>query len=391
MLPVDGSLPGDAGQRPMERLEPGSAMVHAISAQETTSALTATLIELMELPGPTGQEEPVLAWCRERWAACGAAIRITPIGNVVAHRGGRGPRLLLQGHADEIGFVVKSIDARGFVWLDNGQGGGGRFFHDRYPVGQPALVIGRRTRIPGLFATPTGHILTTRTQEPARLAANDLFVDVGASSKIETEALGVHVGAGVIWNPPTRRLGRRIFGKAIDDRVALALMTHLLTAVEPAQLTYDLTIAATVQEEIGVVGATSLATPADFDLAIAIDNGPIGDYPGIDGREMPLTLGRGPTLVYKDGMVHYDRRIIDRLRDIAQTHGIPVQESTFPGFGSDGVALIRAGIPTALLGLATRYTHSAFEMLDERDLEGALALLSAFVTTPAEALPLGPS
>src|SRR5215204_78426 len=128
--------------------------------QETTTvgqskSLIETLIELMELPGPTGQEEPVLAWCRERWAQLGAEVRVAPIGNVLAHVPGDGPKLLLQGHADEIGFVVKSIDLRGFVWLDNGQGGGGRFFHDRYPVGQPALIIGRRARVPGLFATAT--------------------------------------------------------------------------------------------------------------------------------------------------------------------------------------------------------------------------------------------
>jgi tetrahedral aminopeptidase len=355
------------------------------------SALVDTLIELMELPGPTGQEEPVLAWCRGRWSALGARISVAPVGNVLAHVGGRGPRLLLQGHADEIGFVVKSIDGRGFVWLDNGQGGGGRFFHDRYPVGQPALVIGRRAHVPGVFATPTGHILTTRPQEPGRLGANDLFVDVGASSRAEAEALGVHVGAGVIWNPPTRRLGRRLFGKAIDDRVALALITHLMGRVAPDELCYDLTVAATVQEEIGLVGATALGTPGQFDLAIALDNGPIGDYPGVDAREMPVHLGHGPTLVYKDGWVHYDRRIISRLLEIADDRDIPVQQSTFPGFGSDGAALIKAGIPTALLGLATRYTHSAFEMVDECDLSGALALLRAFVTTPAKEMPLGPS
>jgi endoglucanase len=350
-----------------------------------------TLIELMELPGPTGQEEPVLAWCRDRWHQLGAVVRVTPIGNVLAHIAGTGPRLLLQGHADEIGFVVKSIDDRGFVWLDNAQGGGGRFIHDRYPVGQPALILGRNVRIPGLFATVTGHILTTRAQEPARLAMNDLFVDVGATSKSEAESQGIHVGAGVIWNPPARRLGHRVFGKAIDDRVALALMTHLLADLDRTSLAYDLTLAATVQEEIGIVGASSLVSPSDVDLAIAIDNGPIGDYPGVDAREMPVSLGNGPTLVYKDGMVHYDRRILDQLRETATAHDIPVQESTYPGFGSDGAALIKLGIPTALLGISTRYTHSAFEMVDERDVIGALNLLKAFVTTPAEPLPLGPS
>src|SRR5262245_28272248 len=108
----------------------------------------------MELPGPTGQEEPVLSWCRDRWAALGAEVQATPIGNVIARVRGSGPRLLIQGHADEIGFVVKSIDERGFVWLADGQAGS-RTPHFRYPVGQTALIVGRTARVPGLFASAT--------------------------------------------------------------------------------------------------------------------------------------------------------------------------------------------------------------------------------------------
>jgi endoglucanase len=348
-----------------------------------------TLIELMELPAPTGQEEPVLAWCRQRWAELGGDVTVQPIGNVLARFPGAGPRLLIQGHADEISFVVKSIDERGFLSLADGQAGS-RKPHRRYPVGQPALILGRSGPVEGLFATVTGHIAIT-LPEAAPLGENDLFVDLGVDSREETEALGIHPGAGVIWNPPVRRLGRRYVGKAIDDRVALALMTHLVAEVNREEVAYDMTLAATVQEEIGLIGALSLADRGDFDLAIAIDNGPIGDYPGIDPREMPVRLGRGPSLVYKDSWTHYDRRVIGQLRAIAEANEIPIQETIFPGFGSDGAALIRAGVPTALLGIATRYTHAPFEMGDERDLEGALALLKAFVSTPAEPLAPGPS
>ncbi|MCA9861203.1 MAG: hypothetical protein KC438_15860, partial [Thermomicrobiales bacterium] len=115
------------------------------------------------------------------------------------------------------------------------------------------------------------------------------------------------------------------------------------------------------------------------------------DYPGTSLREMPVQLGKGPALVYKDSWTHYDRRIIDRLLDIAEANDIPVQRTIYPGFGSDGAALIRTGIPAVLLAVSTRYTHSAFEMLDERDLHGAFDLLRAFVTTDAAPLPLGPA
>src|SRR5215213_11539497 len=350
-----------------------------------------TMIELMELLGPTGQEEPVLAWCREVWTSFGAKVTVSPIGNVTAHIGGRGPRLLIQGHADEIGYVVKSIDERGFVFLADGQAGGSRALHHRHPIGQTALILGRERRVEGVFATVTGHIIGTRPDEGPLIAMNDVFVDVGAESQEEAISLGVHVGAGVVWNPSTKRIGSRIIGKAIDDRVALALMTHLLKSVDRESLTYDLTLAATVQEEIGLIGALSLTNDARFDLAIAIDNGPIADYPGVDRREMPVELGAGPTLVYKDSWTHYDRRIINRLLDIAIANDFDIQQATFPSFGSDGAALIRAGIPAALLGIATRYTHSPFEMADERDVRGALNLLALFVTTPATPLEPGPS
>jgi endoglucanase len=353
-------------------------------------SLTDTLIELMEMAAPTGQEEPVLAWCRERWAAAGAEVTSTPIGNVLAHVPGDGPKLLIQGHADEIGFVVKSIDERGFVWLTDGQAGS-RNFSERYPVGKPALIVARNARIDGMFGAATGHILSTKADRGKTPTEDDIFVDIGVDSKEEAEALGVHVGAGVIWNPPTRRLGKRLYGKAIDNRVSLALMTHLLSEVDPAAYRYDITIAATVQEEIGLIGALSLGQSGPFDLAIAIDNGPIADYPGTSLKEMPVQLGKGPTLVYKDSWAHYDRRIIDWLLDIAETNDIPVQRTIYPGFGSDGAALIRSGIPAALLAISTRYTHSAFEMLDERDLTGAFDLLRAFVTTDPAPFPLGPS
>jgi endoglucanase len=362
-----------------------------VADRPTSTDVIETMIELMGLPGPTGQEEPVLAWCRRVWAELGADVTVSPIGNVTARIHGDGPKLLLQGHADEIGYVVKSIDPRGFIWLADGQAGGSRHLYHRHAVGQPALIVGRDGPIEGLFATVTGHIISTRPDEGPLLAMNDLFVDVGAGSRLEAEALGVRVGAGVLWNPPTRRLGSRIVGKAIDDRVALALMTHVLATVDRSALAYDLTVAATIQEEIGLVGATSLGARGTYDLAVAIDNGPIADYPGTDSREMPVSLGAGPTLVYKDSWTHYDRRVIKRLSAVADANGIAVQHATFPGFGSDGAALIRAGIPSALLGIATRYTHAPFEMADERDVRGALDLLNAFVTTPATPLELGPS
>ena len=346
-----------------------------------------TLRELMELPGPTGQEHRVMAWLREHWAGTVERVWTTKVGNLLAHVGGQGPTLLIQGHADELNFIVKSVDDDGFLWLASGQAGGSP--GKRFAVGQPALVLGRRALIPGLFAAVSGHILTEAQRGRDTLDYDDVFVDIGASSRAEALARGVHVGAGVVWNTPARRMGTRIYGKAIDDRVALALMTLLLDNLDCGALTYDLYYAATVQEEIGLVGAHSLRADVDADLAIALDNGLVGDIPTVDARTMPTVLGGGPTLVHKDNWVHYDADLLWRLADVAEQHNIPVQHAIYEGFGSDGAALIRQGIPTALVAPSTRYTHSAFEMIDERDVDATLQLLRAFVVSDPWTRPAG--
>jgi len=341
-----------------------------------------TLATLMAIPGPTGQEQAVMAWLEERWTGRVERVWTTKVGNLLAHVGGTGPRLLIQGHADEIGFVVRSIDDDGFLWLASGQAG--RLQPRlRYPVGQAALVLGQGAPVPGVFATVTGHIVTTEQQAPEWLTDNTIFVDIGATSRAEAIARGIHPGAGVIWNPPPQRLGTRIMGKAIDDRVALAVMTLLLDDLNPAALAYDVYFAATVQEEIGLVGASSLRHDLDADLALALDNGLVGDVPAVGARRMPTALGAGPTLVHKDHYVHYSVDLIWRLAEVAEREQISIQHAVYDGFGSDGAALIRQGIPAALIAPSTRYTHSAFEMIDERDVVATIQLLRAFITTPS--------
>ena len=336
--------------------------------------------ELMEIPGPTGQETLVMDWLRNRWRTSSDRVWTAKSGNVFAHLGGSGPVLLIEGHADEIGFVVRSIDPDGFIWLASGQASRSDI-SKRYPIGQPALITTRTGTVEGVFATTTGHILSERQRRQSELEPFDIFVDIGAESADDVMSRGVHIGAGVIWNPVTRRLGNRVVGKAVDDRFALAIMTLLLEEIDRADLKYDVYLAATVQEEIGLVGASSLRADVDADLAIALDNGPVGDIPTVDRRTLPTRLGGGPALVHKDGRAHYSQKIIWDLTDIAAQHDIPVQHGVWEFFGSDGDALIQQGIPTALIGLSTRYTHAPLEMYDLRDFDNSLKLVKAFITT----------
>lgn len=337
---------------------------------------------LTELPGMIGHEDPVQEFLHQRWQPHCQQVRTTGVGNVMAKVGGQGRRLLIEAHADEIGVLVKGIAPEGVVWVAPKNARAGRPGRDIHLFGQPCLIQTDKGLVDGVFATISGHVTPPELREKKELGWGDFFVDIGASSAAEAAEWGVRIGDAIIWNPPTRRLGHYIVGKAMDDRAALAIMTDLLERLDPGQLQYELYLASTVQEELGLVGAYSLERDERFDLAIAVDVGLAGDVPGVDTKEMNCRLGGGPILVHHDGTVHYDRRLTRVLSQVAKEAGIPIQDAVFPRYSSDGHALIKAGVPTALVAFATRYTHSPYEMLHEGDLEQCVDLLLGFVTRP---------
>lgn len=338
--------------------------------------------ELSEIPGPTGHEDAVQDWLEQRWSTFAPEVRRTRVNNILARIGGSGPPLVLVAHADEICLMVKSVSDDGFLHLwpyyNDQLGKPPRWFT---PLNQPALVISSAGNVSGVFATASGHVVGGRNSQKEQFEWNDWFIDIGVRSKDDVEALGIGPGARVIWNPETRRVGHNITGKAMDDRAALAIATaagELLAGRD--NLPYEVWLASTVQEENGLLGASSLADEQSFDCAIALDVGLTGDIPGPDKRDFPSRLGGGPIIVYQDASCHYSRGLSDRLLDVAKSHEIPVQRAVFQNYGSDGAALIRRGVDTALLTYPTRYTHSPIETVDESDLSYAVDLLVAFIS-----------
>ena len=336
---------------------------------------------LTEIPGPVGHEEPVQEWLETRWSRFAAEVRRTKVGNLLARVGGNGPRLLLFGHADEICLMVKSVTDDGFLHLwhyaADATGYPPKWFS---PISQPALVVTSSGAVDGVFAKASGHVTGGKLRDKDKTEWNDWFVDLGVRSRAEAEALGVFPGARAIWNPATRRVGRNLVGKAMDDRAALAIVTlaaERLVAV--GDLPYELWIGSTVQEENGLIGAASLADAVAFDRAIAVDVGLTGDHPGPDPKDFPARLGAGPTVVYQDASCHYSRRLSDELVAAGRAADCPVQQAVFQFYGSDGASLLRRGVETALLTYPTRYTHSPVETVDEADLLATVDLLCAFV------------
>ena len=339
---------------------------------------------LCPLSAPSGHEDAVREWLLEAWRPAVRSIEVDSIGNVLACVGGTGPKTMVTAHMDEIGWVIRSITDDGFLLLDGVPGvrrdGPSRW----YPVGQAVKAFGRDGAVAsGVLAAATGHVVSSdrKLREHEALGWSDFFVDLGVDSRADVERLGVHIGAPVVFENTPRTVGRRIVGKSMDDRLPLAAMTLLLERVDAAALTHELWFVATVQEETGLHGARAVAARSSFDHAIALDVGLVGDIPTVDSHDYPARLGGGPTIVHRDSHVVYDPGLCWRLIDAAAAAGVPTQHGVYGSYGSDGVPFVSAGIPTALVGIPTRYTHTAFEMIDPSDVDGTVRMLERLVSS----------
>ncbi|HBK86745.1 MAG TPA: aminopeptidase [Firmicutes bacterium] len=324
--------------------------------------------EYTEIPGPVGHEDLVAARMVADWTPLCERVWQNKVGNVFAKVGGSGPKLLITAHLDQINFLVKSITDDGFCWLTHGTGGSEASVPPNTAyIGQPVLVRGKDGYHPGQVGVASGHVRSAAQRAKDTIGWDDFFLDLGLSSRAEVEARGIRPGSQVIFAAETKRLGHHIVGKAMDDRVGLALMTQLARDLKGKQLEYELYFAATIEEEVGMGGSWNLVNEVDFDLAIALEIGLVGDIPTVKSSYMPTALGGGPIITHKDARIHYSEKVADRLVAAAERLEQPVQHAVFHGFATDGDSLIRMGVPTAVFTFPARYTHSPYEMIHEQD------------------------
>ncbi len=348
----------------------------AAQATEPVQAMEALLRTLCGLPGPTGQEDAATEWVAGEWKGRGELTR-SAVGNLYLRIPGPGPRVLLAAHADELSLIVRSITPEGFLRVLPGERD---TFSFPYFLGHRFRVLAENGPLPGILATTTGHALTPEQRERTKLAWDDVFVDVGLTAA-EAAEHGIRVGTRMVWDPGIQRVGRLLVGKAMDDRLGVAVLVELSRRLAARAPRFDVTLALTVQEEIGMVGAGSVARDGRaFDVGFIIDNGLAGDIPTVADGHVPVRLGAGPALVHRDSSVHYSRRLIGELRAVAHKHDIPVQDLVLYHYSSDGAHLVRQGMETLLVAPPIRYSHSPFEAVDPRDVENAVRLFEAYLT-----------
>jgi endoglucanase len=206
-----------------------------------------------------------------------------------------------------------------------------------------------------------------------------LFIDLGVSS---LEACPVHTGDVAAFERPFLDMGNRLVSKAMDDRIGVAVLIESLRQLKVTP--HQIFMVFSVQEEVGLRGATTAAFGMDPDIGLAVDVTGTGDTP--KAREMDVSLGKGPAIKVRDGGMLADPRVVDWMVNAAEKARIPYQMEVLDGGTTDAraIQLTRAGVPAGCLSIPCRYVHSPSEMVDFGDVQNAVRLLLELLSRSAD-------
>jgi len=331
--------------------------------------------ELVEAPSPSGFEQPAQRVIRKALTGVVDDLRTDVMGNVVGHiKGPEGaPRLMLAGHCDEIGFMVKYIDDQGYLFFSPIGG------VDAHLVpGQRVLVHTAGGPVVGVVGKRPIHQIEAKDRETV-VPFKSQFIDIGSADKADAAKI-VSIGDPVTFNVGVERLqGTRLTSRALDDKMGAFIVAQVLREVRRQnRQSVDLFGVTTVQEEVGLRGGATSAYGVQPDLGIAIDVGFASDYPGADHKDLgELVLGKGPVIARGPNI---NPVLFDLLMTTAEEEKIPCQVMGIPratGTDANVMQLAHGGVATALISIPLRYMHTPVEVLDWVDIEGAVKLLSA--------------
>ena len=329
------------------------------------------LKRIAETPGIPGHEDAIRSIVVEVMRPLVDEINVDALGNVIGRKGSGKPRVMLAAHMDEIGFIVRSVDEHGAIWL---QPLGG--FDARNLIAQRVMVHSRDGVFRGAMHAKRGPLASRNVGDIKPDRVSDLFVDVGLTAE-ETEN-AVEIGDMVTMDRTLERVGHTVMSKSLDDRVSVFVMLELLRTLGEHQC--EVVAVATVQEEVGLRGAGTAAFSVQPDIGIAIDICPAGVL-GDDRIDEITHLGGGPGIKIMDMSVITNRKLQRAFRDVAERHGIEYQLEVMPFGGTDAGAIdrSRAGVRAITISIPTRYSHTVNEMASLSDIAGTVELLTHFL------------
>lgn len=339
------------------------------------------LARLAAIDAPSGFEEPILGYSRERLRQLADTVELDVRGNLYATRPGSdsaASRVMLIAHADQIGFLVTRITDDGFLRFAKLGGP----THTVLPGQRVRVLAGAptvSTPVEGTIGVKPGHILSA---EEARQVPplSELYIDVAAESRAQAESWGIEVGTPAVFFGPVTPTNNphRVIGATIDDRAGLTALFHIAERFKTQALAPTVVYCVSVEEEIGLRGAEVAAKHVLPDLLIALDTVPAGGTPDLKADDLPWAIGRGPLIKVREqqGLITH-RPLRELFRRVADEHRVPYQLVVDTAGVTDATSAQQASgaIAALTLGLPRRYSHSAVEMLDLRDLAALIELV----------------
>jgi endoglucanase len=336
------------------------------------------LKELTEAHSVSGHEDEVRAIFVDELEACGE-LSTDRNGSVFCDAGGEGPRVLVAGHMDEVGFLVQNITPDGFIQF---LAIGGWWEHNLLSQRVEILTRGG-DKVLGVVASRPPHFLP-EAQRRQVMSIDQMFIDVGAESRRDAvENFGISLGDPIAPVSSFTALGREdvFMAKAFDNRVGMAGAIQAGQILAQSKHPNRLLLCGTVQEEVGLRGAKTAASYAQPDVAIILEGPPADDAPGFARSECQGRLGGGVQIRLYDPSAITNPRLARLAIETARAEGIPHQVTVRRSGGTDAGSfhVANEGVPSIVLGVPARYIHSHNAIIDLNDYLHLVSLTIALV------------
>lgn len=334
---------------------------------------------LTELPGAPGDERAVRAYMREQLTQYSDEIVHDNLGGIFGVRHAAdadAPKILVAGHMDEVAFMVTSITDNGMIRFQTLGG-----WWNQVMLAQRVTVYTKNGEVPGVIASVPPHLLTPADRAKP-MDIKNMLIDIGADSKEDAESIGIRPGQSILPICPFTPMAnpKKIMAKAWDNRYGCGLAIDLLKELQGKEVKSHIYSGANVMEEVGLRGAQVSANMIKPDLFFALDASPANDATG--DKTQFGQLGKGPLLRIFDPTMVMHRGMREFILDTAETNNIPYQFFVSPG-GTDAGVVHKSndGIPSAVIGICSRYIHTAASIIHVDDYAAAKELLVKLVAT----------
>ncbi len=326
------------------------------------------LKRLCEAPGLPGAEEPVKEIVISSLKEFTKEIKEDAIGNIIAHIPGNGPKLVLDAHTDEVGFMVNHIDQRGFLRVTPLGGIDARVFY-----GQRIIVWGKKPLV-GMVAALPPHLSKLSGEKDAP-DVEDCVIDVGLSA--EKVLSLVKVGDVASYFSPFVETEDAVISKAIDDRVGLFVILEALKSA--SKISCDLYVSATVQEEVGLRGANLIVPAYEPDFVIAMEGTVSNDLPNVPEHKTLAKVGKGPEIRLSDRFLVANRALSFFITGLAEKRNIPYQITVKKAGSTNATAMqvTGKGAKVSVVSVPVRYLHSPSSIAYKVDIENTIKLMSS--------------